>query len=170
MHNADYTESALRLANADLTGPETLSTALRDDPRWSERISESDMAVLRDVAAIVRRALAAATAGDARTVKAATNDLLSTYPPLPRLSDHDSEWHIHVADVDAGPAREIAAVTSWGLAQGIVRHGTDRWGKCAAPHCENYFLDTSANRTKQFCSPRCANRVNVAAFRARHRS
>ncbi|MGJ7906155.1 CGNR zinc finger domain-containing protein [Actinopolyspora sp. H202] len=169
MDNADYTAGAIRLANADLTSPETLREVLRHEPWWAQRITESDLRVLREVAAGIRRALAAARTGDASTLLAETNELLAAHPPRPRLSDHGAEWHIHVADVDEDPAVEMAAVAAWGLAQGVVLHGSDRWGRCAAPDCENYFLDTTANRTKQFCSARCANRVNVAAFRARNR-
>ncbi|WP_092924993.1 CGNR zinc finger domain-containing protein [Actinopolyspora alba] len=56
-------------------------------------------------------------------------------------------------------AVETAAVAAWGLAQGVVLHGSDRWGRCTAPDCANYFPDTTANRTEQFCSARCANRL-----------
>jgi predicted RNA-binding Zn ribbon-like protein len=31
------------------------------------------------------------------------------------------------------------------------------------------FIDTSANRTRRYCSERCTNRANVTAFRARKR-
>ncbi|MFD0490652.1 CGNR zinc finger domain-containing protein [Saccharopolyspora spinosporotrichia] len=31
-------------------------------------------------------------------------------------------------------------------------------------------MDTSTNQAKRFCSARCANRVHVAAFRARQRT
>lgn len=103
------------------------------------------------------------------------NLLLAAHPPRPRLSGHGSDedvpnWHIHVAEPDAPPAQEVAAAAAWGLAQAVVRHGLDRWGHCAAEDCATYFLDTSTNRAKRFCSARCANRVHVAAFRARQRT
>ncbi|WP_424185544.1 CGNR zinc finger domain-containing protein [Actinokineospora sp. G85] len=49
----------------------------------------------------------------------------------------------------------------------MVDLGTARWGRCAA--CPHYFVDASTNRAKRFCSPRCANRVHVAAHRSRAR-
>jgi hypothetical protein len=36
--------------------------------------------------------------------------------------------------------------------------------------CANFYLDTSTNKAKRFCSPRCANRMHVAAFRSRQRT
>ncbi|GDY30523.1 CGNR zinc finger domain-containing protein [Gandjariella thermophila] len=175
MDNADYLDVALRLANSDLADLETLRAALHDEPWWAGRAGEADLAVLREVAGGLRRALAAAVSGAADAVLREINALLAAHPPRPRLSaGHQPagaapNWHVHVADVDAPPAREVAAAAAWGLAQGIVRHGTSRWGRCAAEGCAAFFLDTSTNRARRFCSARCANRMHVAAFRARRR-
>lgn len=38
-----------------------------------------------------------------------------------------------------------------------------------APPCRNAYLDTSTNRSRRYCSDRCATRANVAAYRARKR-
>ncbi|QUH00951.1 CGNR zinc finger domain-containing protein [Saccharopolyspora erythraea] len=175
MDNADYTAIALRLANADLSSLEHLRAALHDEPWWANRLHEHDLDVLREVAAGIRRALDAMVAGDPDAVLAETNRLLEAHPPRPRLSGHGGErdvpnWHVHVAGPDAPPATEVAAAAAWGLAQGVVDHGTRRWGRCGASGCGTYFLDTSTNQAKRFCSARCANRVHVAAFRARQRT
>ena len=45
----------------------------------------------------------------------------------------------------------------------------DRLGLCEAPPCRNAYLDTSTNRSRRYCSDRCATRANVAAYRARKR-
>lgn len=173
MDNANYLDVALRLANADLAGVEQLRDALYEEPWWSERVTESDLAVLRQVGAGLRAALEAAVAHDAERVLERINTLLATHALRPRLSaghpGSSPHWHVHVADPDAPPATEVAAAAAWGLAQGIVSHGLTRWGRCQAPGCCHYFLDTSSNRAKRFCSARCANRVHVAAFRARNR-
>ncbi|HEV2778191.1 MAG TPA: CGNR zinc finger domain-containing protein [Actinophytocola sp.] len=173
MDNASYLEVALRLANADLTTVDALRAALHEEPWWSDRVTERDLAVLLRVATGLRAALAGAVDGDRDRVLAAVNALLAAHPLRPRLSaGHDDaapHWHVHVADPDAPPATEVAAAASWGIAQGIVRYGLDRWGRCAATGCGRYFLDTSTNRAKRFCSARCANRVHVAAFRSRKR-
>lgn len=174
MDNADYTEVALRVANADLASLGGLRAALHDEPWWSENVRDDDLGLLRTVAAGLRKALDAAIAGDHDTVLAETNRVLTSNPPRPRLSGHGGSdsapnWHVHVADVNAPAATEVAAAAAWGLAQGIVQYGTSRWGRCIAEGCGSYFLDTSTNQAKRFCSARCANRVHVAAHRARHR-
>jgi predicted RNA-binding Zn ribbon-like protein len=173
MDNATYLDVALRLANADLTTVDDLRAALHEEPWWSTRVTPTDLAALRDVASALRAALAAAVAGDTPRVLACVNSLLANHPLRPRLSaGHDDtppDWHIHVADPQASPATEVAAAASWGMAQGVVRYGLERWGACAASGCGNYFLDTSTNRAKRYCSARCANRVHVAAFRSRQR-
>jgi predicted RNA-binding Zn ribbon-like protein len=172
MDNADYLDVALRLTNATLDDVEALRATLHDEPWWSTRATEADVAALRPVAAGLRRALACAVAADDEGVLREVNALLAACPPGPRLSaGHAAEanWHIHMADPDASPATEVAAAAAWGLAHGVAHHGLDRWGRCGAADCDNYYLDTSTNRAKRFCSPRCANRVHVAAFRSRRR-
>jgi predicted RNA-binding Zn ribbon-like protein len=170
MDNADYLDVALRLTNATLADVPDLRAALHDEPWWSSRAGEEDLAALRPVAAGLRAALACAVAGDNDGVLTRVNALLTAHAPGPRLSaGHSAEpnWHIHMADPDASPATEVAAAAAWGIAHGIAHHGLNRWGHCDATDCDNYYLDTSTNRAKRFCSPRCANRVHVAAFRSR---
>ncbi|HET9142404.1 CGNR zinc finger domain-containing protein [Actinophytocola sp.] len=173
MDNASYLDVALRLANAPGDDVEAVRSALHDEPWWADRITASDLVILGAVAAALRRVLAAAVAADRDRVLRETNALLAAHPLRPRLSaGHDEaapHWHVHVADPAESPATEVAAAASWGLAQGIVRYGLTRWGHCAAEDCANYFLDTSTNQAKRFCSARCANRVHVAAFRSRRR-
>ncbi|WP_156756913.1 CGNR zinc finger domain-containing protein [Actinokineospora pegani] len=167
MDNATYLDVALRLANADLATVDDLRAALHDEPWWADRCTDDDLAGLRAVRDALRAALGAAVDGDGDGVLSRVNALLSAHPPQPRLSGHSGSWHIHVASAEAPPAREVAAAAAWGLAQAVVDLGTARWGRCAA--CPNYFVDSSTNRAKRFCSPRCANRVHVAAHRSRAR-
>jgi predicted RNA-binding Zn ribbon-like protein len=169
--NASYLDVALRLANADLTGVDELRAALYEEPWWSERVTERDVRALRKVAAGLRQAFEAMVDTDREGVVREVNALLAAHPLRPRLSSgHDeavADWHVHVADPTEPPATEVAAAASWGLAQGIVHHGLQRWGRCAADDCGKFYVDTSTNRAKRFCSARCANRVHVAAFRSR---
>lgn len=172
MDNADYLDVALRLANASLVDLDALRAALHDEPWWSDRAIEDDLAALRPVAAGLRRVLARVVVADNAGVLSEVNALLAGHPLRPRLSDgHTSEanWHVHMADTTASPSTEVAAAAAWGIAHGIVHYGLDRWGRCGADDCANYYLDTSTNRAKRFCSARCANRVHVAAFRSRKR-
>jgi predicted RNA-binding Zn ribbon-like protein len=171
--NADYLDVALRLANTALDDVSCLRAALHDEPWWSERATEADLAALTPVAAGLRRALAAAVAADGAGLLHEVNALLAAHPLRPRLSaGHEAaaDWHVHVADLDAPPATEVAAAAAWGMAQGVVHYGLSRWGRCGADGCANFYLDTSTNKAKRFCSPRCANRMHVAAFRSRRRT
>lgn len=56
-----------------------------------------------------------------------------------------------------------------GLAFHLTEYGVDRLGLCEAAPCRNAYLDTSTNRSRRYCSDRCATRANVAAYRARKR-
>ncbi|MEV1167726.1 CGNR zinc finger domain-containing protein [Nonomuraea sp. NPDC049784] len=92
------------------------------------------------------------------------NALLVRYPVHPQLTDHDGRgWHLHLAE-------DNAASAVMGLAAVVAELGVDRLGRCQEPRCRQAFLDTSSNRSRRYCSPRCASRANVAAFRARQRN
>ena len=45
-----------------------------------------------------------------------------------------------------------------------------RLGVCADASCDGLVLDLSRNRSRRFCSVRCANRNAAAAYRARERA
>ena len=43
----------------------------------------------------------------------------------------------------------------------------DRLHVCGSDDCNDVLVDLSKNRSRRYCSTTCANRVNVAAWRAR---
>ncbi|MFG1944935.1 CGNR zinc finger domain-containing protein [Nonomuraea sp. NPDC048826] len=91
------------------------------------------------------------------------NELLVRYPVRPQLTDHDGQgWHLHLAG-------HTGAAAVMGLASVVAELGAERLGRCLEPHCTRAFLDTSSNRSRRYCSARCASRANVAAYRARRR-
>ena len=50
----------------------------------------------------------------------------------------------------------------------VVRQGElDRMRVCEADGCSDVLVDLSKNRSRRYCGSACANRTNVAAFRAR---
>ena len=52
----------------------------------------------------------------------------------------------------------------------VLRMGElDRLRVCAADDCADVYVDGSKNRSRRFCSTRCSNRTNTAAFRERAR-
>jgi predicted RNA-binding Zn ribbon-like protein len=107
-------------------------------------------------------------AGDADRAATAVNRLLARAGCPPRLSDHDgSRWHLHVTDEDAPWADWLAAGAGLALAGLLATDGTARIGRCGAPGCRRPFAGGPPNHRRRHCSPACANRARVAAFRAR---
>ena len=66
-------------------------------------------------------------------------------------------------------ADQYAVGAVMGLATIVTDLGVDRLGLCQAPPCRRAYLDTSSNRSRRYCSERCASRANVAAYRARQK-
>jgi predicted RNA-binding Zn ribbon-like protein len=89
----------------------------------------------------------------------------------PRLVRHADglPFHLHYAPVRAGLAARVRALTAGGLAHMIDEGSGFRLRVCQRAGCETAFLDVSRNGRRRFCSLRCANQVNVANHRLRHR-
>jgi predicted RNA-binding Zn ribbon-like protein len=110
-------------------------------------------------------------AADVDLAAALVNRLLDRAQAPPRLSNHDgTAWHLHVTGEQASWADWLAAITGLGLARLIAEDGIARIGRCAAPGCGAAFAGGPRNHPRRYCSPSCANRGRVAAFRARRRA
>lgn len=129
-------------------------------------VGEADLEPLRALRAPLRAIFEAPDESDAAR---RINELLARSGAAPQMTDHDGHWHLHYAAEDATLADRIAAAAAMGLATVIVRWGADRLGVCNADDCADVFVDTSRNRSRRYCDPSCSTRVNVAAFRARHK-
>lgn len=106
----------------------------------------------------------------ADAVAGRVNRLLDRAQTPPRLSNHDgTAWHLHVTADEAPWADWLAAVAGLGLARLLAEDGVARLGRCAAPSCRRAFAGGLRNHPRRYCSPTCANRGRVAAFRARRR-
>jgi predicted RNA-binding Zn ribbon-like protein len=153
---------------ADLAG---LRAFLASRPWMSTRARRADLAPLVELRAELRAVFDAARHGDSPTAVRRINALLDRHPIAPSISGHDdSDWHLHVADSRGPVATEYAAGAVMGLAMAFLDLGVDRFGTCASDGCSGVFLDTSRNRSRRFCSDRCATRENVAALRSRRRA
>jgi len=104
------------------------------------------------------------------------NALMMEFPVSPQISGHEfrddngrPDWHMHIADHAANATAGFTATACMGLAFHLTELGVDRLGICEARPCRNVYLDTSTNRSRRYCSDRCATRANVAAYRARKR-
>jgi predicted RNA-binding Zn ribbon-like protein len=103
-----------------------------------------------------------------RAAAGIVNELLAEHAVRPYLTDHDgAPWHLHIAPPDARWATWMAATAALGIATFAAGHGFDALGTCAADDCERVFANPAQRRVRLFCTPTCASRTRVAAYRAR---
>ncbi|MCP9957353.1 CGNR zinc finger domain-containing protein [Streptomyces sudanensis] len=184
MELAHYSDYAVRLVNTEepARGRDTLTSveAVRDlfvgMTQMSRRLTDTDVGRFRAVRARLRAVFTAADEGDQARAVDLLNSLLLEFPVSPQISGHvllDEEghprWHMHLAEHPSNATAGYAAVAAMGLAFHLTELGADRLGLCRAAPCRNAYLDTSTNRSRRYCSDRCATRANVAAYRARKR-
>lgn len=103
-------------------------------------------------------------------VAAAVNDMLRDGGALPQLVTHGGwGYHLHATPPDAPLADRMAVESAMALVDVVRQQELDRLRVCASDDCDDVLVDLSRNRSRRYCSTACANRVNVAAFRARQR-
>ena len=98
------------------------------------------------------------------------NAMLRQAHALPQLVRH-GEWHyhLHATPPDAPLADRMAVDAAMAFIDVVRQQELDRLRVCDAPDCDDVLVDLSKNRSRRYCGSACLNRVNVAAFRARHR-
>ena len=134
--------------------------------RWTGSRTH-DQAELDAVRAL-RPRLAALWEMDEDEAVALVNALLRDASALPQLVKHDGwEYHIHATTPDAPLADRMAVDAAMAFADVIRTGELARLRYCAALDCADVLVDLSKNRSRRFCGPTCANRVNVAAYRSR---
>ena len=83
---------------------------------------------------------------------------------------HDGwEYHLHAAPPGTSLADRMAVEVAMAFVDVIRQNELDRLRICDADDCDGVVVDLSKNRSRRYCSATCSSRVNVAAFRARHR-
>ncbi|MFE9390287.1 CGNR zinc finger domain-containing protein [Streptomyces sp. NPDC006784] len=179
-----YSDLAVRLVNSEQPerGEDTLTSVgavlelFGSHGTMARRVTEADVSRLRAVRTRLRAVFTAAAEGDEVRAVDLLNALLMEFPTSPQISGHgdlDDEgrprWHMHLAEQPANATAAYAATACMGLAFHLTDLGVDRLGICQATPCRNAYLDTSTNRSRRYCSDRCATRANVAAYRARKR-
>ncbi|GAB2887280.1 CGNR zinc finger domain-containing protein [Nocardioides pacificus] len=165
-----YAEGSASLLNAELADVGALTAHLADREWLLERVTDKDPVTLRRFQRELRPVFEASGAGDTHTVVEGINTLLERYPLTPRISDHDSRLHLHVAHRNAGVAELLISESLLGLATLVCDLGPSRLGVCSASPCTQVYVDTSPNRSRRYCSDRCSSRANVAAYRARQKA
>jgi predicted RNA-binding Zn ribbon-like protein len=96
------------------------------------------------------------------------NAMLREAQALPQLVAHDGwAYHLHATTPHAPLADRMAVEAGMAFVDVVRQQERDRLRVCDAEGCHDVLVDLSKNRSRRYCSASCANRTNVAAFRAR---
>lgn len=162
--------SAVWLVNS-AEHPDTLQTV--DDERtfleefpYTGRldVDEAELTGLRDLRPRLRAMLLAPRDDMAAHV----NEALSEVQLTPHLVRHEgTDWHLHAVGDERPLAERVLIETAMAMIDVIRQDEGSRISICDDDTCEALALDLSRNRSKRYCSPTCANRNAVAAYRAR---
>jgi predicted RNA-binding Zn ribbon-like protein len=165
---ASYAELSVQLVNTrtadedrlgDLDG---LRTLLAAGPRLHGRAARADLDAMRELRTDLRAIFEAVASDHEHEAADRLNALLIQHPVHPQISGHDGErWHLHVTE-SGSIFDQYAAGAAMGLALFVSAEGLDRLAVCAASACRNVFFDTSSNRSREYCSDRCAGRTESA--------
>ncbi|PPG33081.1 CGNR zinc finger domain-containing protein [Pseudoclavibacter sp. RFBB5] len=164
--------AAAAIVNSDVE-PRTLRTRdeLADffrDLGYTGRF-DGDDAEFERVRAIRPRLRELLTA-DRDSAAALVNQTLVEYDATPQLVRHDThDWHLHAVGAERPFDERVSVETALAVVDLIRADEMSRLGICSADGCDGIVVDLTRNRTKRFCSTRCANRTAVAAYRARRR-
>ncbi|RMB80536.1 ABATE domain-containing protein [Streptomyces shenzhenensis] len=186
MELAEYSDYAVRLVNTDqaargadsdwLTSVESVRALFGEFSKAARRVTHADVTRFRSVRTRLRAVFTAADEGDHTQAVDLLSSLLMEFPVGPQICGRDyldkegrPRWHIHLAEHPSNATAGYAAMSAMGLAFHLTKFGPDRLGVCEAVPCRNVSVDSSTNRSRRYCSERCATRVNVAACRSRKR-
>lgn len=178
MDFTSYAELAVRLVNTDcpdhghrdgLVSVDGYRRFTAGMPQLNSRVTPGDLEALTYLKADLRLMFTAAAAGRSEEVVERLNALLIRYPFHPEIAQHDGQsWHLHLAESGCA-ADKYATRAVVGLTGIVTQMGPQRLGSCADAACQGVFIDASTNRSRRFCSDRCAAKVraNVTAFPGR---
>jgi predicted RNA-binding Zn ribbon-like protein len=171
-YRSDGVGLAVAVVNAifdpDVDHAEAIDEALLRYGFALSRVTNRDRAGLRLWAGHLHEVFAARDPEEAARI---LNQLLDAVTAHPYITAHDDRGlHLHYAPPEASTLHRVQASTAMGLANLVCDYGTSRSGVCRAAGCECVYVDVSRNAQRRFCSEACANRTNVAAFRARARA
>ncbi|WP_203843036.1 CGNR zinc finger domain-containing protein [Winogradskya humida] len=127
-----------------------------------------EVAVLGDTGRELWMILRAVAAGDTAAAAERLNALLDLMDARPRMARRGPGgfWHLQFVSSTGGESTHLVIATGMLLGSGDFV----RIKGCQAPRCERVFLDSTRNRSQQFCSTRCQDRVKTASLRERRRA
>ena len=148
----------------------TLVAALNETLKVYGEDQQLDSVDLGELRAVSRKLYAVFASKDVDEAARQLNAILGEYAHAPRLSVHgNSPWHMHVdSDDDAPWAEWFAASSSLALATLLAEKRRNPGGLCASPSCGRPFIDLGKGGGRSYCSPRCATRERVAAYRKKN--
>jgi predicted RNA-binding Zn ribbon-like protein len=153
-------------ADADGLPDVAALNAFVDEWGWtgSHRRTNRELDEVRALRPRLRRLWALDEAGVVDLV----NGLLRECKALPQLVRHDDwDYHLHATSPEAPLADRMAVEAAMAFVDVVRQKELDRLHVCGADDCDDVLVDLSKNRSRRYCSTTCANRINVAAFRAR---
>ncbi|MFJ8912797.1 CGNR zinc finger domain-containing protein [Amycolatopsis sp. NPDC102389] len=123
---------------------------------------------LRDLASRLRGIIESLSRREHDEAAGLLNRMLVDSKARPSLQRHGEQtWHLHFH----GPEADLVQRWTAGLAVSVaLAFGEDlphHVGLCAAPRCDQVYIDASQAQIKRFCGLACQNRVKAAAYRAR---
>jgi predicted RNA-binding Zn ribbon-like protein len=165
--------AAVELVNSAVA-PDTMTTPEQLEDWWTANgytgRHDRDAAEL-DALRAIRPQLRELLTCDRDTAAERVNAMLARERAVPQLVRHgDVDWHIHAISADAPLHRRVIVETAMAMTDLIRADELSRLQVCDDPGCDGLVLDLSRNRSRRFCSTRCANRSAAAAYRARGRA
>lgn len=160
----------LALANVnidDLRTVEAGRSLVRGTQRFEETCNSDDLPDLRRLASTMNAILTEICSGREDRAMKLLNAAMEKHPPRPSMTFASDRWHLHLQPRRDRWTTELATAVTMELAMFLSHFGPHRVGRCDAEPCTNFFLDSTKNESKRFCSTRCANRATVRAFRRR---
>jgi len=140
-----------------------LNAVRRQYDRQGPEITYADLDELKIISRKLYAVFAAKNIEDAASI---VNVLFHRYGSIPQLSIQGGEWRLYVGGSDqVAWAEGFAASSVWALAVLLAEKQTLPGGLCASPSCKRPFIGLGKGGHRNYCSPRCATRERVAAYR-----
>lgn len=157
------------LQNKDQVNDEALARQLTETLKGYGENGDVSLVDLNSLKIVASKLHAVFSTPDTEKVASLLNALLGEYARAPRLSSHgDTPWHLHVDSNDHAPWAEwFAASSALALATLLAEKQRSPGGLCASSVCGRPFVDSGKGGGRSYCSPKCATRERVAAYRKR---
>ena len=151
-----------------LREPGDLQAFLHERGITAVTVTQADL----DATRVLREQMRTAwNSGDIEAMLHILNPLLAASPVTVQYEE-STEEHVHAhCELQAGFSllQRLAFECALGIIEVVEQQGLDRMRECAATPFRDVFVDTSRNKSRRFCSERCANRYNISAFRDRQK-